>query len=64
MTHVADFYHYRTYLETIVTYGRDAASSHLTNALWYRDTGDMVFTTIHRLKRPVQTRGAARDATE
>jgi len=25
-----------------VTYGTDAAATHLTNAYWYRDTGDML----------------------
>jgi len=34
-------YNYRSYLETLLTYGTDAAATHLTNAYWYRDTGDM-----------------------
>ena len=41
ITHSADLYHYRAYLETLLTYGNEAAESHLTNAFWYRDTGDM-----------------------
>jgi len=34
-------YNYRAYLETLLTYGSDAAESHLKNALWYLDTGNM-----------------------
>jgi hypothetical protein len=30
------------YLETLLTYGGDAAISHLTNAYWYKDEGDML----------------------
>lgn len=33
-----DLYHYRSYLETLLTYGYDAAKSHLTNVFWYIDT--------------------------
>jgi hypothetical protein len=35
-----DFYNYRAYLETILTYGHDVSHSHLTNAFWYPDEGD------------------------
>jgi hypothetical protein len=38
-----DLYHYKSYLETLLTYGHDAATSHLTNCFWYIDvalTGD------------------------
>ena len=41
ITHSAALYHYRAYLETLRTYGNEAAESHLTNAFWYRDTRDM-----------------------
>jgi len=34
-------YNYRAYLETISSYGNDAASSHLTNSYWHKDAGDM-----------------------
>ena len=34
-------YHYRAYLETLLTNGSDAVTSHLTNAFWYNDTGDV-----------------------
>jgi hypothetical protein len=33
---------YRSYLETLLTYGNDAAQTHLTNAFWYLDNGDML----------------------
>ena len=36
ITHAAELY-----IIAILTYGRDAASSHLTKAFWYRDTGDI-----------------------
>ena len=39
--HAADLYYYRAYLETLLSYGNEAAESHLTNAFWYRDTGDL-----------------------
>jgi hypothetical protein len=41
ITPAADLYHYRAYLETLLTYGTDAAKTHLTNAYWYIDDGDM-----------------------
>ena len=42
ITYIADLYYYRAYLETLLIYGYEAAESHLTNAFWYRDTGDPV----------------------
>ena len=36
-----EHYNYRSYLETILTYGTDAANSRLTNTYWYLETGDM-----------------------
>jgi len=39
---VGDLYNYRAYLETILSYGNDAASSHLTKSYWYKDAGDML----------------------
>ena len=41
ITHAADLYHYRAYFETLLTYGSDAVTSHLTNGFWYHDNGDM-----------------------
>ena len=34
-------YNYRAFLGTLINYGTDAASSHLSNSYWYLDTGDM-----------------------
>jgi hypothetical protein len=42
VTQSTDFYNYRSYLEILLTYGNDAAQTHLTNALWYLDNGDML----------------------
>ena len=42
ITQSDDLYHYRSYLETILTYGSDAGASHLTNSFWYLDQGDML----------------------
>jgi len=36
-----EYYNYRAYLETLLTYGSDASASHLTTSYWYLDTGDM-----------------------
>ena len=37
-----DLYKYRSYLETLLNFGYDAATSHLTNSFWYLDKGDMM----------------------
>jgi len=42
ITQSSEHYNYRSYFETLLTYGTDAAATHLTNACWYRDTGDML----------------------
>ena len=42
VTQSSEHYNYRLYLETLLTYGTNAAATHLTNAYWYRDTGDML----------------------
>jgi len=42
ITQSGEFYHYRFYLETLLTYGSDEAASHLTNTFWYLDNGDML----------------------
>jgi hypothetical protein len=36
-----EHYNYRSYLETLLTYGTDAATYHLTNTYWYLDTDEM-----------------------
>jgi hypothetical protein len=38
---VTQHYHYRSYLETLLNYGSEAAVSHLSSAYWYLYTGDM-----------------------
>jgi len=42
ITQAGDLYNYRSYLETLLTYGTDAAATHLTNAYWYLDSGNML----------------------
>jgi hypothetical protein len=42
ITQSTDHYNYCSYLETLLTYGSDAAQLHLTNAFWYLDNGDML----------------------
>ena len=39
ITPASELYPYREYLETLLTYGFDAANSHLTNVYWYLDKG-------------------------
>jgi hypothetical protein len=42
VTQAGELYNYRSYLETILNYGSDAAASPLMNAFWYLDNGDML----------------------
>jgi len=41
ITQASEHYHYCSYLETLMTYVTDAAATHLSNAYWYLNTGDM-----------------------
>ena len=41
VTQSHEYYNYRAYLETLLTYSTDAASSHLSNSYCYFDTWDM-----------------------
>jgi len=41
ITPTSDLYQYRSYLETLLTYGRDTSTSHLMNSFWYLDSGDL-----------------------
>jgi hypothetical protein len=41
ITQSTQYYNYRSTLETLLSYGNDAAHSHITNAFWFLDTGDM-----------------------
>ena len=42
ITQATELYIYRSFFETILTYGSDAATSQLTNAFWYLDVGDLL----------------------
>jgi len=42
ITPASELYPYRSYLESLLTYGSDAANLHLTNAYWYLDEGDVL----------------------
>jgi len=42
ITPTSELYPYRSYLETLLSYGSDASNSHLTNAYWYLDEGDVL----------------------
>ena len=42
ITQAAELYNYRSFFETLLTYGSDAAASHLTNAFRYLDDGDLL----------------------
>jgi len=42
ITEATELYNYRLYFETLLTYGSDAAATHLTNAFWYLDHGDLL----------------------
>jgi len=41
ITQASERYQYRSYPESLMNYGSDAAATHLSNAYWYLDTGDM-----------------------
>jgi hypothetical protein len=41
ITQTTDLYQYRSYLETLLNYGSDAATPDLTNGFWYLDTVDL-----------------------
>jgi len=42
ITPASELYPYRSYMETLLTYCPEAANSHLTNAFWYLDKGDVL----------------------
>jgi hypothetical protein len=44
ITQAVELYHYRLYLETILTYDSDTTVSHLKNAFCYLDDGDILLT--------------------
>ena len=41
ITQASKNYNHRSYLETLMTNGSDAASTYLSNMYWYLETGDM-----------------------
>ena len=41
-TPASELYPYRSYLESLQTYGSDATNSHLTNTYWYLGKGDVL----------------------
>jgi hypothetical protein len=41
VTPASELYNYRHYIENLLTYGSEAAQTHLTNAYWYMDDGDV-----------------------
>jgi hypothetical protein len=58
VTPASELYNYRSYIETLLTYGSDAAQTHLTNAYWYMDDGDLVpcdDTTLTKVSSRVVT---------
>ena len=42
ITQATEFYNYRSILETLLTYGNDAASTHLKNSMWVHDNRNLV----------------------
>ena len=42
ITPASELYPFRSYLESFLTYGSDAANSHLTKAFWYLDEEDVL----------------------
>jgi len=42
VTQSSENYNYLSYLESLLTYGTDAAATHLTNAYWNHDTSEML----------------------
>jgi len=42
ITQATELYTYRSYFEALLTYGSDVAATHLTNAFWYLDEGDLL----------------------
>jgi len=42
ITQATELYNYRSLLETLLTYGNDAATTHLRNTMWILGDGNMV----------------------
>jgi hypothetical protein len=41
VTPASELYNYRSYIETLLIYDSDADQTHLTNAYWYMDDGEL-----------------------
>ena len=41
LTQATELYNYRYLLETLLTYGKDASTTHITNAMWMLDDGNL-----------------------
>jgi hypothetical protein len=42
ITRASELCNYRAYIETLLTYGTDAAASHITNAYWYAESANLL----------------------
>ena len=42
ITQAFELYNYRSFFENTLTYGSDAHTSHLRNAFWYLENGDLL----------------------
>jgi len=51
ITQSGELYNYTVYLETLLSYGTDAAIPHLTNSYWYKDIGDMMPCDLRKQSR-------------
>ena len=61
ISRAAELYFYRSFFETILTYGSDAATWHLTNAFWYK--GDVDLLPCDPTAGDAKTKFSSRDVT-
>ena len=57
----AELNNYLSFFETILTYGSDAATSHLRNAFWYLDNDDLL--PCEPTAADAKTKASSRDGT-
>ena len=57
-------FYYSAYLETLLAYGNEAAETHLRNAFWYRDTGDLGVSDTTAVVTPSTNKGFLVRCTE
>jgi len=60
-TQATELYNYPSFFETILTYGSDAATSHLTNTFWYLDDSDLLPCDL--TAADAKTKVSSRDGT-